>query len=117
MSPDLPKVVLPNGRDCVDLADFTSDTLQLDSDVGSSLNDLICVVRVLGRRGIAVKFDIRGNHLLEREHVAVCFQPIQLTVLVKKTVRGPISTKIPVAETLLTMPSQTSPLKGLHTTA
>lgn len=75
MSPDLPKVVLPDGRDCVYLTDFASNTLQLDSDVGSSLNDLICVVRVLRRCGIAVKFDIRGNHLLEREHVAVFFQP------------------------------------------
>lgn len=75
MSLDLPKVVLPDGRDCVDLTDFTSDTLQLDSDMSSSLNDLICVVRVLRRRGISVKFDIRGNHLLEREHVAVFFPP------------------------------------------
>lgn len=54
----LPKVVLSDCRNCEHLADFTSDTFELDTNVRSTLNDLICVIGELWRRGISVKLDV-----------------------------------------------------------
>lgn len=62
-SKNSPEVILLDGRDGVHLTNFTSNTLDLDTDVGSAFDDLISVVCELRRCRVAVEFDVGRNHL------------------------------------------------------
>ena len=60
---NIPEEILLDGRNSVHLANFTSDTLDLDADMSAPLNDLIGIIGKLWRRSIAIKLDITRNHL------------------------------------------------------
>lgn len=58
----------------VHLVDFGADTLDLDTDVCTLLDNLVCTVCPLRRRCIPLELDIRWNHLAE---VSMCFYRIR----------------------------------------
>lgn len=60
---DLPKEILLDGRNSVHLTNLTSDTLDLDTNVRTSFDDLIGIIGELRRRRIAIELDIARNHL------------------------------------------------------
>jgi hypothetical protein len=60
---NVPEEILLDGRNSVHLTNLTSDTLDLDADMSTPLNDLIGIICELWRRSIAIKLDITGNHL------------------------------------------------------
>lgn len=63
------KVILLDGSNGVHLANLTSDTLDLDTDVSAPLNDLICVVGELWWRRITVELDVAGNHSFRNKNI------------------------------------------------
>lgn len=59
----LPKVILFDRANGVDRSHIRLDTENLQTQTGSLLNHLVCVIRVLRRHGIRLPLDITGNVL------------------------------------------------------
>lgn len=47
----------------IHLLDLRTNTLDLDADVGALFDDLLSVVSPLGRCGVCIVCDVRGDHL------------------------------------------------------
>ena len=54
----IPEVVLLDRSNGKHLTNFTSDTTDLDPNMRSTLDDLVCVVGELRRCGIAIELDV-----------------------------------------------------------
>jgi len=54
----IPEVVFLDRSDGKHLTNFTSDTLDLDPNMCSALNNLVCIVGELRRCGITIEFDV-----------------------------------------------------------